>query len=145
MIRLSLRNRLASVFFAITLIAIAALYLYVAPGLQTRLINQKRSELAAGARRYSGPITDTIGSSAPLSVVRYRVDAAALASRDRVTLFVVSQTPDGAQLSPEADSSKLSATTPLSFSVARKASSRRATGPSRRPPTPSTTRAGSAR
>ena len=81
MIRLSLRNRLASVFFAITLIAIAALYLYVAPGLQTRLINQKRSELAAGAQRYSGPITDTIGSSAPLSVVRDRVDAAALASR----------------------------------------------------------------
>jgi signal transduction histidine kinase len=121
LIRLSLRNRLASVFFAITLIAIAALYLYVAPGLQTRLINQKRSELAAGARRYSGPITDTIGSSAPLSVVRDRVDAAALASRDRVTLFLVSQAPDGLQLSPEADSSKLSATTPLSFRVARQA------------------------
>ena len=68
--RLSLRNRLASVFFAITLVAIAALYLYVAPGLQTRLVNQKRSELAAGARRYSGPIAETIGSSAPLSVVR---------------------------------------------------------------------------
>ena len=144
MIRLSLRNRLASVFFAITLIAIAALYLYVAPGLQTRLINQKRSELAAGAQRYSGPIADTIGERA-VAVVRDRVDAAALASGDRVTLFVVSQAPGGPQLSPEADSSKLSATTPLSFRVARqaaddrvrrrRASSRRATAPSPRPPT----------
>jgi hypothetical protein len=30
--RLSLRNRLAAVFFAITLLAIDALYVYVAPG-----------------------------------------------------------------------------------------------------------------
>src|SRR5207237_2037444 len=99
--RLSLRNRLASVFFAITLVAIAALYLYVAPGLQTRLVGQKRSELAAGARRYSGPIAATIGSSASLSVVRDRVDAAGLASGDRVTLFLVSRAPGGTQLSPE--------------------------------------------
>jgi two-component system OmpR family sensor kinase len=119
--RLSLRNRLASVFFAITLVAIAALYLYVAPGLQTRLIDQKRSELAADARRYSGPVAATIGSSAPLTVVRDRVNAAGLASGDRVTLLLVSRAPGGTQLSPEADSSKLAATTPLSFRVARRA------------------------
>ena len=52
--RLSLRNRLALVFFVITLVAIAALYLYVAPGLQSRLVDQKLSELSVAAQRYSG-------------------------------------------------------------------------------------------
>ncbi|HEY1507889.1 MAG TPA: HAMP domain-containing sensor histidine kinase [Solirubrobacteraceae bacterium] len=119
--RLSLRNRLAFVFFAITLVAIAALYLYVAPGLQTRLVGQKRSELAADARRYSREIAGTVGSADPLSVVRNRVDAAGLSSGDRVTLLLVSQAPGGTQLSPEADSTKLEATTPLSFRVAHMA------------------------
>jgi hypothetical protein len=86
---LSLRTRLAAVIFAITLVAIAALYVYVAPGLQTRLVTEKRSELAASARTYSGRIVQTVGSDLPLSVVRARVDAAGLASGDRVTLLLV--------------------------------------------------------
>jgi two-component system, OmpR family, sensor kinase len=117
-VRLSLRNRLAAVFFAITLIAIAALYLYVAPGLQTRLVNQKLSELADGARRYSDRVIETVGSTDPLSVVRQRVDAAGLASGDRVTLLLVSHVPGGPEHSVEADSSKLAATTPLTFAAA---------------------------
>ena len=64
--RLSLRNRLALVFFVITLVAIAALYLYVAPGLQSRLVDQKLSELSVAAQRYSGQIVRTVGSSTPL-------------------------------------------------------------------------------
>jgi two-component system, OmpR family, sensor kinase len=119
--RLSLRNRLAAVFFAITLVAIAALYLYVAPGLQTRLLNEKRSELAASAARYSGRIVETIGSAVPSPEVRRRIDAAGLASGDRVTLLLVTHLPSGPQLSPVADSSKLAATTPLTFPVATRA------------------------
>ena len=118
---LSLRTRLAAVIFAITLVAIAALYVYVAPGLQTRLVTEKRSELAASARKYSGRIVQTVGSDLPLSVVRARVDAAGLASGDRVTLLLVTQLPGGPQLSGEADSSKLAATTPLVFPVAARA------------------------
>src|SRR6185437_3575716 len=119
--RLSLRNRLAAVIFAITLVAIAALYLYVAPGLQTRLLNEKRSELAASARRYSERIVQTIGSDLSSAEVRRRVDGAGLASGDRVTLLLVTHLPTGPQLSPVADSSKLGATTPLSFPVATRA------------------------
>jgi two-component system, OmpR family, sensor kinase len=115
--RISLRNRLASVFFAITFIAIGGLYLYVVPGLQTRLINQKLNELAAAARQHSGPIVETVGSSEPLSVVQSKVDAAGLASADRVTLLLVNRLATGPQLSPEADSSKLAATAPLRFPV----------------------------
>ncbi|HEY2654809.1 MAG TPA: hypothetical protein VGI55_03410, partial [Solirubrobacteraceae bacterium] len=48
----SLRNRLVLVFFGITLVAIATLYMYVAPGLQTRLINDRLAELARDARQY---------------------------------------------------------------------------------------------
>ncbi len=118
---LSLRTRLAAMIFAITLVAIAALYLYVAPGLQTRLLNEKRSALAASARKYSGPIVETVGSNVPLSTVRARVDAAGLASGERVTLLLVTHLPDGPQLSGEADSSKLAATTPLSFPLAARA------------------------
>src|SRR5947209_12177089 len=107
--RLSLRNRLALLFFCIDCIAIAALYLYVAPGLQTRLLNQTLNELAKNAQTYSGRIMRTVGSSAPLSAVTARVDAAGLASGSRVTLLLVTKTPSGPQLSPQADSSKLGA------------------------------------
>jgi two-component system, OmpR family, sensor kinase len=120
-IRLSLRNRLAAVIFAITLVAIAALYLYVAPGLQTRLLNEKRSELAASAQRYSGRIVATIGTAVPSPEVRRRINAAGLASGDRVTLLLVTHLLTGPQLSPVADSSKLAATTPLRFLVAARA------------------------
>ena len=42
--RISLSNKLALLFAAVMFLAIGALYLYVAPGLQTRLIDQKLSE-----------------------------------------------------------------------------------------------------
>ena len=116
--RLSLRNRLVLFFFAITLAAIGALYLYVAPGLQTRLVNERLSELATDARRDSPRIVRTVGSSVPLATVRARVDAASLASGDRVTLLLVTRTPSGPQLSPLADSSKLGASAQLRFTVA---------------------------
>ena len=66
--RHSLRNRLAFVFFAITLVAIAALYLYVAPGLRSRLVNERLTQLATAARRDSFQIVPAIrpGSRDPV-------------------------------------------------------------------------------
>ena len=52
--RLSLRNRLALLFFGITLLAVGGLYLFVVPGLQNRLMGAKLNELAIVAREYSG-------------------------------------------------------------------------------------------
>jgi signal transduction histidine kinase len=118
---LSLSNRLALVFFAITFVAIGALYLYVAPGLQTRLMAEKLSELATAARTDSSQIIETVGSADPPPIVQSKVDAAALASGDRVTLLLVTLTNAGPQLSPEADSSKLAAAAPLAFAVANPA------------------------
>ncbi len=119
--RLSLRNRLAAVFFAITLLAIGALYVYVAPGLETRLVGDKLSELATAAGRDSGQIVRTLGGSTPASVVRARVVHAALMSGDRVTLLAVNDAPGGPQLSPNADSSNPAAAGSLAFPVAHRA------------------------
>jgi signal transduction histidine kinase len=120
-IRLSLSTRLALLFSAITLMAFAVLYLYVAPGLQSRLLSDQLAQLSADGARHSGPIARTVGSSLPLSEVQNRVNAAALATGDRVTLLLVNQVPGGSELSTLADSSRRSATAALSFAVARQA------------------------
>jgi signal transduction histidine kinase len=116
----SLRNRLTLVIFAITLVAFAALYLYVAPQLGTRLLDQRMSELASAARADSGQIARTVGSAQPEHAVRARVDRAALDSGDRVTLLLVSQSSSGLQLSTQADSSKLGTAAALPHGVARR-------------------------
>jgi two-component system OmpR family sensor kinase len=103
--RLSLSNRLALVFFAITLLAIGSLYLYVAPGLQSRLMGEKLTELANSARHRSGAIRATVGSSTALPVVREIVVRSAGATGDRVTLLSVNRSLDELQLTKQADSS----------------------------------------
>ncbi len=118
--RRSLRNRLVLLFFAITLLAIATLYLYVAPGLQTRLLNERVKELVSAAQTRSHAIAATVGRSISEPQVRARVDNAAAASGDRVTLLAVERVPGGAQLFEEADSSNSSAA-PLSMTVAQRA------------------------
>ncbi len=115
---LSLRNRLALVFFAITLLAIAVLYMYVAPGLANRLLGEKLDQLSTAARSYSGPISRTVGSADPAAVVRATVQRAALMSGDRVTLLVVNRAQGGLQLSNQADSSNPATTQRLVFPVA---------------------------
>jgi signal transduction histidine kinase len=120
---LSLRNRLALVFFAITFIAIGALYLYVAPGLKTRLLDEKFSALDHAATSDSAPIRDTFVSSDPADVVKAAVNKAALSSGDRVTLLSVgfAQSPSGPQLTTQADSSNALATERLTFPLAYRA------------------------
>ena len=121
--RKSLQYRLAFLFFAITLVAIAALYLYVAPGLRSRLVNERMRELGTAAAQDSFQILPSIrpDSRDSVGVVRSKVDAAALASGDRVTLLLVTRTPTGDQLSVQADSSKLGAAASLPFRPAYRA------------------------
>ena len=120
-ISLSLSNRLVLVFSAITFAAIAVLYLYVAPGLQTRLLSAQLTQLASDAKGHSTAIARTVGSSEPLPRVQDHVNAAALATGDRVTLLLVNRVPSGSELSAIADSSRRSATAALTFAVARRA------------------------
>jgi signal transduction histidine kinase len=120
-VTVSLRTRLALVFSAIAFLALAALYLYVAPGLQTRLLSDQLSQLMVDAQHHSGPVARTVGSNDPLPEVQTHVNADALATGDRVTLLLVNHVPSGAVLSELADSSRRSATAALSFTVARRA------------------------
>ncbi|MHB8658771.1 MAG: sensor histidine kinase [Solirubrobacteraceae bacterium] len=119
-LRISLRDRLVLVFFAITLLAIGVLYMYVAPGLQRRLTDEKRSELAIAAQRWSPPIAAAAGSSVTRDQVKARVASAGLASGARVTLLSVSiaLSPRGPQISQTADSSNFGQTVPPSLGVA---------------------------
>jgi two-component system, OmpR family, sensor kinase len=118
--RISLSNRLALGFTAITFLAIGVLYLYVAPGLQTRLVDEKLKELASSAHTDSGPITETVGGSEALPRIQAKVNAAGLTSGARVTLLSVSVAlaPNGPQLSLLADSTNPRATETLGFPVA---------------------------
>jgi two-component system, OmpR family, sensor kinase len=117
-IRLSLRNRLALVFFAVTLLAIGALYVYVAPGLQTRLMGEKLHQLGRAATHDSNAIRSTVGSSTPLPAVRRIVVRSGGVSGNRVTLLSVNRAQGGVQLSAQADSSNPAATGWLTFPVA---------------------------
>ncbi|TMM04181.1 MAG: hypothetical protein E6G05_06570 [Actinobacteria bacterium] len=99
----SLRNRLALVFFAVTFVAIAALYLYVAPGLRNRLLDEKLKVLAATASTYSHSIA--VGTDVPRATVERQVDTAALKSGARVSLLDVNTANGQPQLStPVVDS-----------------------------------------
>jgi signal transduction histidine kinase len=131
----SLRNRLTLLFFAITFFAIAGLYMYVAPGLQTRLLNDNLQTLSNAAKQFSGNVAQTVGGATPATEVRRLVDAAGAASGDRVTLFLVSQTLSGPQLTAQADSSKQATEQGLRFPIAYAAahSGRLSTGTERVP------------
>ncbi len=116
----SLRNRLALVFFAITFVAIAALYTYVAPGLQNRLLDEKLSALATSARTYSAPIKSTVGGHETASTVQERVNTAALKSGNNVTVMYVDRVGSEPQLVPAANSNP-QATGGLAFPLAFRA------------------------
>jgi signal transduction histidine kinase len=123
LVRLSLANRLALVFTAITFLAIGTLYLYVAPGLESRLVSDQLHSLASDARRLSGPIAATVGGAQTRSEIASLVGTAALTSGARVTLLSVSEavSPGGPQLTTLADSSTRSAARALGPAVARQA------------------------
>jgi len=100
----SLRNRLVLIFFAVTFVAIAALYLYVAPGLQNRLLDEKMSALSGAAARYSPGIGRELGTRAPLTTLQGMVDRAALESHYRVSLLAVNRVSGQPQISSLVDS-----------------------------------------
>jgi two-component system, OmpR family, sensor kinase len=129
-LRLSLANRLALVFFGITLLAIGSLYVYVAPGLQSRLMDEKLGELAQAARHDSRAIAATVGSSTALPQVRQIVVRTGGSTGDRITLLSVNMAQGALQLSVQADSSNPAAAGWLRYPVAYHAiaSNRLATG-----------------
>jgi two-component system OmpR family sensor kinase len=123
---LGLSAKLSLVFFSITLLAIAALYLYLAPGLQTRLIDSKLSQLRATAAARSSYLSTTIGSSMPLSQVRQRMKSISNSTSDRVTVLAVNEVAGHVQLSMLMDSAAGGGSRPaVSSAIALRAIHRR--------------------
>src|SRR5215210_5673044 len=117
----SLRDRLALIFFAIILTAIAGIYLYVAPQLESSLRNQKLRSLAAAANGYSASLTHSVGTSVDKAGVTRAVRQAADRSGARVSLFGVSQGTQGVQTYPIADSTAKADTGGADFPAAMEA------------------------
>jgi signal transduction histidine kinase len=82
----SLRNRLAFLFFAITLAAIGVLYLYIAPQLESRLRDEKVAQLQSAAQQTSREIRRTIESDQDRGQVAETISEAADRASARVIL-----------------------------------------------------------
>src|ERR1700739_1178992 len=122
--RLSLSTRLPLVFFAITLLAVGFLYVYVAPGLQSRLTGEKLTALAVTARGRAKPLRGALGSSTPLPRLQRLVGETARSTGDRVTLLSVNPAEGATQRSGLADSGAPPAI-PARFDLASRAVARR--------------------
>jgi signal transduction histidine kinase len=85
----SLRNRLALVFFAITLMALAALYVYVVPQLQSRLRQEKVQTLQKAAANQSELLARTVGGAVSDKEVAGLVNQIATTTATRVTFLRV--------------------------------------------------------
>ena len=118
----SLRTRLALLFFGVTLIAIAAIYLYVVPGLESSLRDEKLRTLSDAANAYSGPIAKTVGANVDVGVtVNKTVRQAAETAGAYVTLLQVSRGTEGVQTRVFTKSSRAAGFSRLRYSVARDA------------------------
>jgi two-component system OmpR family sensor kinase len=119
----SLGNRLALVFFAITLLAIGTLYLYVAPGLRARLVAQRLTELRGEAERELGPLSLSAAGGSSGAQLRRAVNAASIASGARVTLLEIDRRagPIGPRLRPLVDSSNPQSSSVLGYPAAWRA------------------------
>lgn len=118
---LSLRWRLALLFLAILLAALAVIYLYVVPQLESSLRAEKERALAAESRVYSRPIVRDVVFYADARHVRAVVRQAADRSGSRVTLLGVSRGTLGRQTYPIADSTTEKGVADLQFQVAQEA------------------------
>ena len=88
---MSLRTRLTLGIFAIVLAAIAVVYLYVTPTLESRLRDQRIERLRDAAQRYGDQLRPTIGTSMPAKAVASLVTATGQQANFRVTLLNVPQ------------------------------------------------------
>jgi signal transduction histidine kinase len=100
----SIANRLALLFFAITLVVIAAVYLGVTSGLDAGVRKQKLDALTSLARQYSPPIWQALNQSLDRKVLDARVRSAGDAAGTRVTLLGINRGTQGPQTYIASDS-----------------------------------------
>jgi signal transduction histidine kinase len=114
----SIRVRLALIFSAITLTAIAGIYVYVAPQLESRLRDEKLEALDRAAGLYSRDLVRAIGTNLDEAAVNRFVRQAADRAGARVTLLGVSRGSQGVQTYPISDSTAETRIEDIDFTVA---------------------------
>jgi signal transduction histidine kinase len=92
----SIKYRLALLFFAITFVALAVVYVFVTPTLGTGLRTQKLRTLQIAAQAYSHRLQGAIAGGERRAEVARAVHHAAQVSNDRVTLLGVRSAAGGA-------------------------------------------------
>lgn len=100
----SLANRLALIFFLITLGAMTIVYVGVVPNLESRLVGERGDRLLRSAERTAPPIAAAIDSSAPVAELDRLVRQAADRANARVTLLGVNRGSFGTQPFVKSDS-----------------------------------------
>jgi two-component system OmpR family sensor kinase len=122
----SLKNKLALVFFAITALAVAAIWFYVVPQLRSSLETQKRDDLRRVARATSDALRDAEGHEISAKNLDELVRAVADGSDARVTLLGVqrSRGPDPRRLYVISDS-RAQRNVDQSYDLAQRAAARK--------------------
>jgi two-component system, OmpR family, sensor kinase len=118
---LSLRWRLALLFLAILLAALAVIYLYVVPQLESSLRSEKERALGTDARLYSRPLVHAVAGNANARRINALVRLVADRSGSRVTLLGISRGTLGVQTYPISDSTTQKGLADLQFQVAEAA------------------------
>jgi two-component system, OmpR family, sensor kinase len=101
----SIKYRLALLFFAITFVALAVVYVFVTPTLGTGLRAQKLRTLQIAAQAYSRRLQGSIAGDERRAEVARAVHHAAQISNDRVTLLGVRSVTGGAPATAYIDDS----------------------------------------
>jgi signal transduction histidine kinase len=114
----SLRTRLTVLFFAVTLVAVAAVYFYVTPQLQSSLTEQKLRSIARTARDFTPQIRSLVLNNGTARQINGLVAGIDDVTSTRVTLLTVGGGTEGMQLVPFSDSTAEVQIDDLKFHVA---------------------------
>ena len=122
MIRLrSLRTRLTLLYFAVTLVAVAAVFFYVTPQLESSLRDEKLRSLRETAQAFTPLIADPVRGNATSTEIDALVALIGDRTNTRVTLLLVGDGTEGLQLPIFSDSASETDVKGLRFDVARRA------------------------
>jgi len=114
----SLRTRLTVLFFAVTLVAVGAVFFYVTPQLESSLTEQKLRSIARTARDFTPQIRVLVLDNGTARQINGLVASIDDATSTRVTLFTVGGGTEGLQLAPFSDSTTEVQIDDLRFQVA---------------------------
>jgi len=119
-LRSTLRTRLTLLFFAVTLVAVAAVFFYVTPQLESSLRKEKLRSLAKTAQAFSPLIADPVRKNATSHEIDRLVATIGDRTNTRVTLLLVVDGPQGVRLPIFSDSASEAQINDLRFDIARR-------------------------